>query len=119
MTFDLVSRPEHYNSHPSGVECVWLTMHMTFCAGNAFKYVWRTDLKNGRQDLEKGLQYADMVVEHELGIWVTDHAYWLENLERVIAFETDFTRISFFTAARFRNRLGMRESIKAILAKQT
>lgn len=53
-----VNHPEHYNSHPSGVECIDVVEHMTFNLGNAVKYIWRADLKgNTVQDLDKAIWY--------------------------------------------------------------
>lgn len=54
---DLVNHPRHYTQHPSGVECIQITEHMNFNIGNAVKYLWRADLKNGLQDLEKAQWY--------------------------------------------------------------
>jgi hypothetical protein len=54
---DAVNYPRHYVSHPSGIECIQITEHMGFCLGNAFKYLWRADLKNGTEDLEKAVWY--------------------------------------------------------------
>ena len=64
MTDD-VNHPTHYTSHPSGVECIQITEHMSFNLGNAVKYIWRAGLKspNARKDLEKALWY----VGRELG----------------------------------------------------
>ena len=42
---DVVNSPSHYTSHPSGVECIAITEHMSFCLGNAVKYIWRAYLK--------------------------------------------------------------------------
>lgn len=56
---DVVNHPEHYTSHPSGVECIEITEHMNFCTGNAMKYLWRHSLKGGVQDLEKARWYID------------------------------------------------------------
>lgn len=42
---DDVNHPTHYNSHPSGVECITITEHMNFNVGNAIKYLWRAGLK--------------------------------------------------------------------------
>lgn len=42
---DPVNHPSHYNSHPSGVECIEITRHMSFNVGNVFKYLWRAGLK--------------------------------------------------------------------------
>lgn len=56
-SFDPVNHPPHYTQHPSGVECIVVTEHMNFCIGNAVKYLWRADLKNGLEDLEKAEWY--------------------------------------------------------------
>lgn len=58
-TPDMVNHPPHYTAHPSGVECIQITEHMNFCIGNAVKYLWRADLKNGVEDLEKARWYID------------------------------------------------------------
>jgi hypothetical protein len=60
---DLVNHPPHYTSHKSGVECIAITEHMNFCLGNALKYIWRADLKNGTQDLEKAAWYIAREIE--------------------------------------------------------
>ena len=53
-----VDHPQHYNAHPSGVECITIIEHMCFNLGNAIKYIWRADLKeNTEQDLEKAVWY--------------------------------------------------------------
>jgi hypothetical protein len=55
---DPVNHPEHYTQHPSGVECITITEHMTFNLGNAVKYVWRADLKGDAiEDLKKARFY--------------------------------------------------------------
>ena len=59
MNHDPVNHPQHYTQHPSGVECIQITEHMSFNLGNAIKYVWRADLKEGLQDLEKARWYLD------------------------------------------------------------
>ena len=51
--------PDHYKSHPSGVECIQITEWLNFCIGNAVKYLWRADLKNGIEDLEKAAWYIN------------------------------------------------------------
>jgi hypothetical protein len=56
---DPVEHPAHYTRHPSGVECIAITEHMGFCLGNAIKYIWRADLKNGVEDLRKARWYID------------------------------------------------------------
>ena len=55
---DPVNHPNHYCSHPSGVEAIDITRHMCFNLGNVIKYVWRADLKGSCiQDLEKAAFY--------------------------------------------------------------
>lgn len=57
---DAVNHPQHYVSHPSGVECITITEHMGFNLGNALKYIWRADLKaNAIQDLKKARWYLE------------------------------------------------------------
>ena len=57
MPDDTINHPKHYMQHPSGIECIQITEHMNFCIGNAIKYLWRADLKNGVEDLEKASWY--------------------------------------------------------------
>lgn len=54
---DVVNNPKHYNSHPSGVECIQIAEHMNFNLGNAMKYIWRNEEKNGLEDLRKAVWY--------------------------------------------------------------
>lgn len=55
---DTVNHPAHYTQHPSGVECITITEHMSFCIGNAIKYLWRADLKRDAvEDLKKAQWY--------------------------------------------------------------
>lgn len=60
---DNINHPAHYNEHPAHctcsrrIECIDITRHMSFNLGNVFKYVWRADLKNGIEDLEKAAWY--------------------------------------------------------------
>ena len=36
---DSVNLSKHYNSHPSGLECMTVVEHMNFNLGNAVKYL--------------------------------------------------------------------------------
>jgi len=58
--------PSHYKSHPSGVECIQVTEHMTFNIGNVVKYCWRNGLKGETpaiQDLKKAAWYLNREIE--------------------------------------------------------
>lgn len=63
-----VNHPKHYNSHPSGIECIEVVRHMTFNVGNVIKYLWRAGLKAGEgkavsekriEDMKKARWYLD------------------------------------------------------------
>jgi hypothetical protein len=56
-----MAHPQHYTSHPSGVECIQITEHLNFCLGNAIKYIWRAGLKspNAIEDLKKARWYVE------------------------------------------------------------
>lgn len=55
---DAVNHPTHYNSHPSGIECIEIIRHHSFNIGNAIKYLWRQGLKEGEpstKDIKKAI----------------------------------------------------------------
>lgn len=55
-----VDHPQHYTTHPSGVECIQIVEHMGFNLGNAVKYIWRADEKGAPiEDLMKARWYID------------------------------------------------------------
>jgi hypothetical protein len=60
ITVDQVNHPQHYTTHPSGIEAIQITRHMNFNLGNAIKYIWRAGIKDESktiQDLEKAIFY--------------------------------------------------------------
>lgn len=64
--FDPINKPKHYNSHPSGIECIEITQHHDFCTGNAIKYLWRQGLKDGENsvtDLKKAVWYIERKIK--------------------------------------------------------
>lgn len=96
--FDIINKARHYNSHPSGVEAIDICRHLTGDWFNAFKYVFRADHKNGRQDIEKAIYYAGDAVRHDIPIklssWsTTEH----DLLARIIDAEI-YPRFNFFLA---------------------
>jgi hypothetical protein len=63
---DNVNHPEHYTSHPSGIECIEIARCYPFSIGNAIKYLWRAGLKKDAsltdnqkeiEDLKKAIWY--------------------------------------------------------------
>ncbi|QZE10495.1 hypothetical protein SEA_SCOOBYDOOBYDOO_178 [Mycobacterium phage ScoobyDoobyDoo] len=61
---DMINHPPHYTQHPSGWECIQVTRHCPFSLGNAIKYLWRAEHKNGSEDLKKARWYLNDVIEH-------------------------------------------------------
>jgi hypothetical protein len=56
------TNPPHYTQHPSGVECIQITRHMSFNLGNVIKYLWRAGLKDNApmlDDLKKAKWYLN------------------------------------------------------------
>jgi len=58
--------PVHYKSSKAtcskcgrSIECIDITRHMSFNIGNAMKYLWRHELKAGKEDLEKAKWYIN------------------------------------------------------------
>lgn len=60
---NVVNHPDHYNDHPSGIECIEIVEHMNFCVGNAIKYLWRAGLKG---DAIKDLKKAEWYIRREI-----------------------------------------------------
>ena len=53
-----VNHPKHYNSHPSGVECIDIIRYYCYDIGAAIKYLWRAGLKT-----EEGMTDRDKEIE--------------------------------------------------------
>jgi heterodisulfide reductase subunit C len=65
-TDDPVNHPRHYTNSDAScskcgqcIECIDVTRHMGFNLGNVIKYIWRHDLKDGLQALEKAMWYLE------------------------------------------------------------
>lgn len=72
---DNVNHPQHYTSHPSGIECIDITCHYDFCIGNAIKYLWRNGLKH-----EEGMSDVDKQIEDlKKAIWYIERKIKLLN----------------------------------------
>lgn len=115
--FDPVHHPRHYLSHPSGVEPIEICRHLSGDWFNAFKYVFRAEHKNGRQDIEKALYYAEDGVAHQnipmrLPSW-TDYETAL--LNGIIDYEPDSTKRTFYNAIQQQSAAGARACIEHIL----
>lgn len=66
MNYEKINHPEHYNKHPSGVECIDIIRWYTFNIGVAMKYLWRAGKKPGEaavEDIKKAIWYLQNEVE--------------------------------------------------------
>ncbi len=55
---------DHYNRHPSGVECIDVIQWMPYNVGAAMKYLWRCDEKH--ETAERDLKKAKDFINFEL-----------------------------------------------------
>ena len=56
-----VVHPDHYNAHPSGVECIDVAQWFGFNLGNAIKYIWRCEHKGKKkEDINKAIEYLKL-----------------------------------------------------------
>ena len=52
--------PSHYRSHPSGIECIEISKHLSGCLAQAFQYVWRCGQKDDPiQDMDKAIWFIN------------------------------------------------------------
>ena len=72
---DPVNHPEHYTSHPSGIECIEIVRHFGYNLGNAIKYIWRAGLKKDEalSDIEKEIEDINKAI-----FYLQDHLNTLE-----------------------------------------
>lgn len=67
--------PSHYDAvDGSDVDCLRAQMAMLgpermkgYCAGNALKYLWRWERKNGVEDLRKAMRHIEFLISLEEG----------------------------------------------------
>ena len=70
LAHEAVNHPSHYTQ--GAVECIDAIEaslgpdgFRAFCRGSAMKYLWRTDLKNGKEDLQKARWYINRLLADE------------------------------------------------------
>lgn len=113
---DMVNHPPHYNSHPSGVQCIDIVRWMTFGGGNAFKYVFRAEHKNGREDYEKALWYLRDTRDNQMPLWLPGPTLPARKpLLLVLEHESDPKRYEFFNSVGYGSVSGAIMAVEAIL----
>jgi len=71
---DVVNHPGHYSKGRFTCECITISRHLTFTAGNAVKYIWRHREKNGVEDLRKAAVYLRWAIEDREMAWIYGHS---------------------------------------------
>lgn len=56
--------PDHYKSHPSGIEAIDILEHLPYNVASAMKYLWRCGLKQTAQP-EEDLKKAEWFIQRE------------------------------------------------------
>lgn len=88
---DKIEHPKHYTSHPSGIECIDVAEHMSFCRGNAIKYLWRAGQKDDElEDLLKAAWYIEREISRVLDEAVMDKLKAEDALLAVAAYHARF-----------------------------
>ena len=95
--------PSHYRS--DDIECIEVVRHMSFCQGNAIKYLWRLGQKDAaEQELKKALWYMDDLLEHN----------WPGTVVNIIDIDKDiYTRSIEYLHS---NKQGRKASVKQALS---
>ena len=73
---EMVSHPAHYNSNPSGVECIDIVRHYCFSVGSAMKYLWRAGLKHEASLTDRQKEIEDL---KKAVFYIQDRISQLEN----------------------------------------
>lgn len=99
----MVNHPPHYRALPGVTfECIDIARELTFTVGNAVKYLWRAEAKNGRQDVEKAQWYLRDAIRHADPIFATPIVWQTQARLHVVArAQTNYHRKDFFNAIRF------------------
>lgn len=98
--FDIINKPRHYNSHPSGIEAIDIARHLAGDWFNAFKYVFRAEHKNGRQDIEKAIYYIEDSIRHQLPVFGYGWGTKQDNLLLLVVRSENGYRRAFFNSIR-------------------
>jgi len=95
-----IDHPKHYNSHPSGIECIDVAETLNFCLGNALKYLMRAGLKDSstrKTDLEKAKWYIQRNTKNGIGPFTIDSA--CVKVGVILMFEQPYSILARFMLA--------------------
>lgn len=113
---DPVNHPRHYTTHPSGLECIQISRHLTSDVGQAVQYVWRSEDKNGDEDLAKAAWYLSDALAFDDPMFLPNRrGAALSLIGQVMAVETGW-RHAFFDALLELDLEAMLEAVEELRA---
>jgi len=109
--------PQHYKSHPSGIECIEIRRHLTSNRADAIKYLWRLGKKDdSNQELQKAIWYLNDEFNYFAGIveytpFVTKLLY--SKLDKLGLYQSE-QQIELFNLIVFGDAKRLKRAIKII-----
>lgn len=81
--------PSHYTSHPSSIECIEISKHLSGCLAQAFQYVWRCGQKDDPiQELKKAIWFIDAELTIDDCLILREHHIVDSLITRVSSYES-------------------------------
>lgn len=114
---DMVNHPPHYQP-TDGItfDCIAVVRDLSFDIGNAVKYLWRTDQKNGIEDIEKARWYLFDAVTYGDPFYIGNTPEQFNaRCAALVRIQTDPLRRKFFQALRARQAQWMMDAVDEIL----
>ena len=114
---DPVNHPVHYAAQ-QGVpfECIVIVRDLSFDIGNAVKYLWRTELKNGREDIEKAHWYLHDAIKWNSPFYIGNTPMQFNaRCATLVRAQSDPLRRRFFQALRAQSPRWMMEAVDDML----
>lgn len=114
---DMVNNPVHYSAQ-DGIpfECIVVARDLSFDIGNAVKYLWRADRKNGREDIEKARWYLKDAIKWGNPFYIGNTPMQFNaRCATLIRAQTDPLRRRFFRALRDQSARHMLDAVDDML----
>lgn len=116
--YDVVNKPKHYNSDPSGVQCIELTRCLSSDAANALKYIWRDGKKDEiLQERKKAQWYVNDLIEYDVPIAIEglgDTIEFEDKVKKVLSTWSGWKYI-FLNALYWNDKQEMKRAIDALV----
>lgn len=117
LGIDMVSHPPHYKgSDDVPFECIAVVRDLSFDVGNAVKYLWRTEMKNGIEDVKKARWYLYDAVKSGDPFYIGNTPMQFNaRCATLIRAQTDPLRRKFFQALRAKSAQWMMDAVDEML----